>query len=72
LDGRTFTSINTKSIKKRAEGGVAYLHLQKGFVEKKTIRYVRVYAKNMAVCPDWHNGAGGKAWLFVDEIIINN
>lgn len=33
-------------------------------------RFVRVRAKNVAVCPAWHPGAGGMAWLFVDEIII--
>ncbi|HEX9971611.1 MAG TPA: beta-N-acetylhexosaminidase, partial [bacterium] len=33
-------------------------------------RYVRVRAKNIGICPDWHPGAGGKAWLFVDEIVV--
>jgi len=33
-------------------------------------RYVRVRAKNMGLCPEWHKGAGYKAWLFADEFII--
>ena len=33
-------------------------------------RYIKVKAKNIGVCPDWHQGAGGKSWLFVDEIIV--
>jgi len=33
-------------------------------------RYVKVKAKNIGVCPEWHAGAGGKAWLFVDEIVV--
>jgi hypothetical protein len=33
-------------------------------------RYVRVHAQNVGVCPAWHYAAGGKAWLFVDEIVI--
>jgi len=33
-------------------------------------RYIKVFAKNYGVCPDWHLGKGGKAWIFVDEIII--
>jgi hypothetical protein len=33
-------------------------------------RYVRVFAKNVGVCPDWHAGKGDKAWLFVDEIVV--
>jgi len=34
-------------------------------------RYVRIRATNLGVCPDWHKGAGSKAWVFVDEIILN-
>ena len=33
-------------------------------------RYLRVEAKNLGVCPSWHPGAGEKAWLFTDEIIV--
>ncbi|MBC8182184.1 sulfatase-like hydrolase/transferase [candidate division KSB1 bacterium] len=39
-------------------------------VKTRPVRYVNVKARNVAVCPDWHPGAGGKAWLFVDEIIV--
>jgi len=33
-------------------------------------RYVRVFARNVGICPGWHNGKGEKAWLFADEIIV--
>ena len=33
-------------------------------------RYVRVHANNLGKIPAWHPGAGGKAWVFVDEIAI--
>jgi predicted alpha-1,2-mannosidase len=33
-------------------------------------RYVRVRARNVGVCPEWHKAAGSKAWLFVDEISL--
>ena len=33
-------------------------------------RYVRVRAVNRQQCPEWHPGAGGKTWVFSDEIII--
>jgi hypothetical protein len=32
-------------------------------------RYLKVLAKNIGVCPEWHPGKGGKAWIFVDEIV---
>ncbi|GAB4427013.1 MAG: hypothetical protein OHK0039_45160 [Bacteroidia bacterium] len=34
-------------------------------------RYVRVYAQNIGTCPAWHAGAGGRAWLFADELIVS-
>lgn len=34
-------------------------------------RYIRVIAHNVGQCPPWHSGAGGKAWLFADELIVN-
>jgi hexosaminidase len=33
-------------------------------------RYIKIKAKNIEYCPVWHDAAGGEAWLFVDEIII--
>jgi len=36
----------------------------------RSARYIKVKAKNLAVCPPWHPGAGGKAWIFADELII--
>jgi hexosaminidase len=33
-------------------------------------RYVRIRAKSIGTCPPWHPGAGRKAWLFVDEIVV--
>ena len=38
--------------------------------DKIEARYIKVLAKNVGICPDWHQGAGGEAWLFVDEIIV--
>jgi hypothetical protein len=34
-------------------------------------RYIKVFAKNMATAPAWHNAAGSPAWIFVDEVIVN-
>ena len=33
-------------------------------------RYLRVRAESILTCPTWHKGAGGKAWIFLDEIIV--
>ncbi|MCK5820354.1 MAG: GH92 family glycosyl hydrolase, partial [Bacteroidales bacterium] len=36
----------------------------------RTARYIRVSAKSIGTCPEWHLNAGSKAWLFADELII--
>ncbi len=33
-------------------------------------RYVKVKAKNYGKLPDWHMGAGGEAFIFIDEITV--
>ncbi len=34
------------------------------------VRYIRITAPNYGPCPPWHMGAGGKTWLFADEIWV--
>ncbi len=36
----------------------------------KKARYLHVFAKNIGLCPPGHAGEGKKAWLFVDEIMV--
>ena len=33
-------------------------------------RYVKMAAKNLGTCPQWHPGAGEPAWIFCDEFVI--
>jgi predicted alpha-1,2-mannosidase len=37
---------------------------------KKTARYVKVIAKNFGKLPQWHQGFGGDAFIFIDEVTI--
>lgn len=38
--------------------------------KNKKARYVKVIAKNFGKLPDWHQGFGGDAFIFIDEIMI--
>jgi Alpha-L-fucosidase len=35
-----------------------------------TVRFLRVRVLNAVVCPPWHNAAGNKAWILLDEISV--
>jgi len=66
---------NYKTIKSFGEGAVQQKKSQRVIryqadMEPSQIRYVKIEAKNIGECPAWHSGAGSKAWLFVDEIVI--
>ena len=36
----------------------------------RATRYVRVRAASRRICPDWHIGVGGPAWIFADELVV--
>jgi hypothetical protein len=38
--------------------------------KSKKARYVKVIAKNFGKLPEWHQGFGGDAFIFVDEITV--
>jgi predicted alpha-1,2-mannosidase len=38
--------------------------------KSKKARYVKIIAKNFGKLPEWHQGFGGDAFIFVDEITI--
>ncbi|HPE87577.1 MAG: family 20 glycosylhydrolase [Bacteroidales bacterium] len=38
--------------------------------ESQPARFVKITAKNAGILPDWHDGAGNPAWLFIDEVVI--
>jgi len=69
-DGKNYTraaGINIDNGKNNNEPSVKNIDIK--FKPLKT-RFIKIFAKNMGRCPDWHKGAGGKAWLFIDEVII--
>lgn len=37
---------------------------------KKELRYLKVLAKNKVI-PEGFNGAGNKAWIFIDEVVVD-
>jgi len=72
-----YVSNNGKKFKKAGSTSHNVSPIDKGSIIKDyTIstnakaRYIKVVANNLGVCPDYHKGAGGKCWIFADEIMI--
>ena len=70
MDGKEFTDIGTATSDTPQKTPDKIIEDLSVIVEKQRARYVRVKAKNLGTCPPWHPGAGGKAWVFVDEIMV--
>ena len=70
LDGEKFEKLGflPNTIPDDSEGAILK-DFEKGCTGAEA-RYVRVRAMNIGLCPDWHKGAGHKAWIFADEIVI--
>jgi predicted alpha-1,2-mannosidase len=70
-DGITFNEAGTikNDIPDNREGAMLKDFSLK--LKDSSARYIRMVAKNRGVCPEWHPGAGNKAWIFADEIEIN-
>ncbi|MBL7765011.1 MAG: GH92 family glycosyl hydrolase [Chitinophagaceae bacterium] len=39
--------------------------------DPRTVRYIKVVATNFGKIPSWHPGAGGDAFIFIDEIEVD-
>ncbi len=67
-DGSSYKSVGKEEIFLKDTLTMGYMTVN---VAKQTSRYVKVLAKNYGMIPDNAPGAGTKAWLIVDEILID-
>ena len=74
---RFYTSVDGEKFNLAGTDSIEFDKKTPNFVETynctfKTIktRYIKVVSDNYYKCPEWHKGAGGKAWIFTDEIIV--
>lgn len=68
-------SLDGKNYVKMASADLEIIKKMKGkvmlpVIASRIVRYVRVTAKNAGIIPDGQPGAGNKAWLFVEEIVV--
>ena len=70
MDGKTYTEVGKleAGVPDRAEDVVVKDYEAK--LSGVEARYVRVQGRNYGRIPEWHPGKGSRAWIFVDEILI--
>lgn len=68
-DGKnyTFYGIAQNQIPVDKDGVLLQELMVKG---QNQVRFVKIKAKSLGKIPSWHLGAGNKAWIFADELIV--
>jgi hypothetical protein len=66
-DSHEYHELGEASTYRSMHDGITPWICETGGVKAK---YLRIVAENIGTCPPGHPGEGEKAWLFVDEIII--
>ncbi len=70
LDGRSWENLKQMD-RDQITASLATGRNQLDFeLERQKVRYLRITAGNIGVCPPGHPGEGEPAWLFVDEILL--
>ncbi len=69
-DGVTFRPLGNVKTGQPIEDAEIKSHDYTISFEPTSVRYMRIKATNIGTCPAWHSNKDGKAWLFVDEILL--
>ena len=70
LDGQSFERVVTLTSDVSERDETASIKDFVRAITPRDTRYVRVKAYNYGTIPAWHPGAGDRAWVFIDEVII--
>ena len=69
-DGVNFTTVAEVEIPVPPEAQPDEIRTVNLTMKNTSARYIRLIARNIRELPDWHPSAGGRSWVFVDEVII--
>ena len=68
-DGKSFRSVGKVKNDIPVDADGAFIQ-EMEVRPRTTARYVKMVAKTIGTCPEGHVGAGQKAWIFCDELVI--
>lgn len=69
-DGKNYTEVAREKLIVDKDDEKASIKVWQHTIGKKA-KYIKVWAKNYGIVPDWHPGNGGEAYIFIDEIQVN-
>lgn len=70
-DGKNYEKVEEQIfplLKENLSSGLKFLSTNMDEIKTK---YLKIQLKSIPAIPEWHQGSGGKGWLFIDEILID-
>lgn len=73
LDGETYEILGSVQNRLPIQGESKINDIQAFEIQfaPKKVRFIKMIGKSLLAAPEWHNGSGLPAWIFVDEIIVS-
>ena len=69
-DGKEFTEVALANYEAEGENDPNDLKEYTLDFPETSAKYLKIHAKPVTSIPAWHPGAGGGAFLFVDEVVV--
>lgn len=69
-NGKDFEKLSTKTLKMPTANTASEIRYA-DIALKTNSKYIKVHIDNFDKIPDWHDGKGNSAWIFMDEWIFN-
>ena len=69
-DGKDYQPVARIENEVKQQTGASIKTFKKEF-QPTSARYVKIIARTIGKCPDWHPLKGRDAWLYVDEVVID-
>lgn len=69
-DGKHFASLGTVVTKADPKDEKTQVREINSAKTRSKARFVKVIARNFGTLPEWHQGSGGEAFIFIDEISV--
>ena len=70
-DPNSLTKLQELSLRKPEESEPQHMIIHELAFETTKLKHIRVRVKNYGDLPEWHQGKGTPAWLFIDEVAFN-
>jgi alpha-glucosidase len=69
-DGKSFEKLSSSTYETIPNDDRALIKDFTATFPERSVRFIKLEAKNAGLLPQWHHAAGNESWIFCDEVIV--